>query len=565
MPYDYSGASDAQLTQAASSPFLSPEARVAASVELARRSESSRAKPDNIEQNLEAASTPVTPDPDMKPAAEKTRTWRDMSDEEMLAPLADAPGGGVGATQGDLPAYGARYQQAVANTIDRGVAARQAARKRGYQDPDQVAYNRATGLSEDEAGVPLPGSQPGLAAPAGPPVQMINGKPYVNIDGAIYPADSSMVEDPGEYQPTDYGHGTMMVDGVRVPIAEPADALLGEPAKYRLVDVERERQKMAAHQSRSTRRQWSIEDNRKFGSPYLPPDQWSEEQVGARVNRREGEIRQMNTGSAHRQRIVRLAEALNVSEDVAAAAYQDALNKIPTGGTDRPEIAGARPNVYSPIVGAGYAPGDLLNSQDLLTPAGFAHVESEARRSILADSANNGAVDVKRERKKAAQDMFLRRRLAQSNPLEYLGQPGINDWQQMAVAEQFLRQPQAMTPLGVEAVGAANAMRLLNSDIFSQGIPGAAQAAADRLASTRMEELRKAAAAGGAATFGGGREGAERALKRAGATRPERKEILDDLYGPEDAADAPPSAGTFPGQAPAPPPSNPGAAPRPYG
>lgn len=51
----------------------------------------------------------------------------------------------------------------------------------------------------------------------------------------------------------------------------------------------------------------------------------------------------------------------------------------------------------------------------------------------------------------ARKQAVIRRAQASQNPLEYLGRQDVNDWQKMVMAERFLREPQQMTPLGVDA------------------------------------------------------------------------------------------------------------------
>lgn len=203
--------SDADLDHALAMASLNPMAYGSVNAlraEKARRRAAKSAPPreePSQAANNNAAATEIAPDSEVgvKPAA-KPRTWRDMTDEEMVAPLVDAPGGGVGVTPGDLNAYGQRYRQAVHNTIDRGVAARQEARAAGWQDPNQEAYDRATGLDRNERPI-------GTSYTRGP-----NGSAYAPL--------------------TDFGGGqTVTVDGVEVPAVDLGDGTL----RYRLGDVKR--------------------------------------------------------------------------------------------------------------------------------------------------------------------------------------------------------------------------------------------------------------------------------------------------------------------------------------
>lgn len=65
---------------------------------------------------------------------------------------------------------------------------------------------------------------------------------------------------------------------------------------------------------------------------------------------------------------------------------------------------------------------------------------------------------------------------AQIGVFNELGNEDLNDWQRMVLADTVLRAPQEMTPLGVQAVGAANAMRMMTADAFAGGLPEAKEA-----------------------------------------------------------------------------------------
>lgn len=53
---------------------------------------------------------------------------------------------------------------------------------------------------------------------------------------------------------------------------------------------------------------------------------------------------------------------------------------------------------------------------------------------------------------------------ARIGTMRELGSPDLNDWQRLVLAETMLRAPQTMTPLGVQAVGAQNAMRMMTAE-----------------------------------------------------------------------------------------------------
>lgn len=157
---DFSQVPDAQLDHIfgllESNPDFIPnvDERKAFVAEYFRRRSGAKPKPaapaTNVDANLEAAATPVALDPSMMPRA--PRGFLAKSDEEILAPLSPEAGGGMGVTVADLPAYGERYYQALRNQGRAAMEAGAARRAVGYQDPEQIEYNRATGLSPEEAG-----------------------------------------------------------------------------------------------------------------------------------------------------------------------------------------------------------------------------------------------------------------------------------------------------------------------------------------------------------------------------------------------------------------------------
>lgn len=147
---DFSGTPDAQMEHIMGLLENNPEfipnvdERKAFVAEYFRRKKGGAAtspQPSNVDRDLDAAASPLAPDPVVKP-----KGWRDMADAELVAPLADEAGGGAGVGAAELDAYGKRYRQAVGRTIDRGVSSRQAARRDGWNDPEAVAFNQATGL-----------------------------------------------------------------------------------------------------------------------------------------------------------------------------------------------------------------------------------------------------------------------------------------------------------------------------------------------------------------------------------------------------------------------------------
>lgn len=109
-----------------------------------------------------------------------------------------------------------------------------------------------------------------------------------------------------------------------------------------------------------------------------------------------------------------------------------------------------------------------------------------AGRKQLAILSRQVASDRRREaREKHSRNMQIVGGSQNMNPavrarlgtLDALGDDsGMNDWQRMVLAETMLREPQAMTPLGVQAVGAQNAMRMAGAEAFAGGVPGMMEA-----------------------------------------------------------------------------------------
>lgn len=283
---------------------------------------------------LDAAATEIAPDEDV---GSKPRTWRDMTDEEMVAPLQDAPGGGVGATRGDRAAYGERYREAIHNTIDRGVEARQARRAAGMPeiphstDAFDADMALAMGQTDEPDAAPVraeaappsrPAAQPYISRQTGKPYVDAHGRTFVVIDGAVYPADRAQ-QTPEAYRPTDYGYGTTTEDGVEVPISVPADSLLGTPAQFALGDVDRERRRKNDYESAESVRNATHRDFQTYGSPYLPAEERTPEQNQARAARAASEERLRGIMARSRQHQIDNANRQLTPSEADAKARRD--------------------------------------------------------------------------------------------------------------------------------------------------------------------------------------------------------------------------------------------------
>jgi hypothetical protein len=136
---------DEQIDYWLSQPNTPPELRAELMAEKQRRANPA---PPNVEANLEASAAPIAPDPVVG-----GRRRQVVTDEQILQGRF-GPGGVPTEAPADfkvpadeLDEYGERFRGAIARRIDAGFAARQAARAAGYQDPEQIAYNEATGVT----------------------------------------------------------------------------------------------------------------------------------------------------------------------------------------------------------------------------------------------------------------------------------------------------------------------------------------------------------------------------------------------------------------------------------
>ena len=120
-----------------------------------------------VADDLDAAANPVTPDPEV--GAPAPRTWRDMTDDEMVAnlPEGNAPGGGAGVRQqaGQLPTA---VQRAVAAAVEFDHAELQhvdgfggAGRLRGAGQGPRPRVGATVGDAVDQAAPPGAGLQAG--------------------------------------------------------------------------------------------------------------------------------------------------------------------------------------------------------------------------------------------------------------------------------------------------------------------------------------------------------------------------------------------------------------------
>lgn len=228
---------------------------------------------------------------------------------------------------------------------------------------------------------------------------------------------------------------TTMVDGVRVPIVlnsvgNPLGA--GDRQYYRLGDVTAAQQ--AEHDARLDAQlsQSAQEDLANYGTRQL--FQYRRDKDGNLIPGRGVAI--PTTG---------------IPNDPALAMEEDG-----GFGIEAPE------RKHSPLT-----PQEVTQQQNLGRRRDMEYRQAEQRAMMRPRTSGKSDAMVAGNR-----DAVIRRAQARQNPLEYMGRDDINDWQRMAAAETMLRVPQTMTPLGAEAVGAANAMRVMNAQEFGAGMNG---------------------------------------------------------------------------------------------
>jgi hypothetical protein len=202
------------------------------------------------------------------------------------------------------------------------------------------------------------------------------------------------------------------------------------------------------------------------GTPGAEPLTADQEDARRNLRLREAEAR--HTPYQEDARIARLAERAGMPVAQAAAMVQAGYNDYAKQMNTQPwTVAGVNNTTERPdFEQMAYAHRALRQAGDT------------QRQADLA------------ERKQAV----IRRRMAQSNPLEYMNRDDISDWNRMIVANQLLgpRGYRGATPLDVE--GAHNAqltqlgLRVAQGQGFQQ--PSAAQ---DRLADARASEAEREA------------------------------------------------------------------------
>jgi hypothetical protein len=466
---------DPQIDYWLSQPGISPELKAELLAEKARR-----AAP-NVQSNLDAAATPITPEPvagPAKPVDPDVRTLASMTDEEMLAPVtADS----LRPTKAGLPAYGDRYREAVANTIDAGVARRQAARSEGYEDPEQLAYNAAAGVLPEDyvaAGRPMPTALRPQAPEAAMPVSE---------------------DDP------DYWESRYQQEVVGPPRAEPSDSV----------------GRVNAYFADKAKRSESGHLLPQYQKPTF--DEWMAVQAGqmARENARKNmETYGVGPNITPAQQTAR-DERTKSENKMRGTRIDGIINRLASQtGTPRSEIRARLAGLQEP----DFEGNKAIDLDDGLSPQEVA---------MLGQPFTDDARD-RKDMEVAADRAFNKRRgrMAGSN----LRANAANNWNDMpADWQNFVRAGgRGATPLDVEGRQLEQAARWAGQAVTGAIAGGAGSGQALQLRQEqRMQELRSIAGKAKHESWGPtyARTDVEETLDKAGASPEEKQMILGELFG----------------------------------
>jgi hypothetical protein len=448
---------DVQIDYWLSQPGISPELKAELLAEKARR-----AAP-NVQSNLDAAATPITPEPVAGPARPKTPAeptkWEDMTDEEINANIYDFQGNplpGVDtADPSELEAYGQKYIEANRRIYNQRVADRQQARKAGYEDPEQLAYNEATGVLPEDyvaAGRPMPSAY----VPA-PPL----------------PAEPVSEDDP------DYWEKRYQQEVVGPPRAEPSDSVGRVDAYF----ADKAKRSESGH---------LLPQYQKPTFDEFVADQ-SQQQIRERARQEQETYGSSYATATDAQRAER-AKREQAEDDMRKTRLDGIINRLASQtGTPRAEIRARLAGLQEP----DFEGNKAIDLDDGLSPQEVAMLgqpfTDDARDRADAELADRRA--------------FLRRRgmLAGSNQRANAA----NNWTDMpADWQNFVRAGgKGATPLDRDAVGARNAMRFVNAEALAGMDPARREAMMAQLGMQMAqgeEELSPEAAAARERARGGG-------------------------------------------------------------
>jgi hypothetical protein len=473
---------DPQIDYWLSQPGISPELKAELLAEKARR-----AAP-NVQSNLDAAATPITPEPVAGPAKPKAAPagpakWEDMTDEEINANIYDYQGNplpGVDtASPDELEAYGQKYIEANRRIYDQRVADRKQARKAGYEDPEQLAYNEATGVRPEDyvaAGRPMPSAY----VPA-PPL----------------PAEPVSEDDP------DYWQKRYQQEVVGPPRAEPSDSV----------------GRVDAYFADKAKRSESGHLLPQYQQPTF--DEWMAVQAGqmARENARKNmETYGVGPNITPAQQTAR-DERTKSENKMRGTRIDGIINRLASQtGTPRSEIRARLAGLQEP----DFEGNKAIDLDDGLSPQEVA---------LLGQPFTDDARD-RKDMEVAADRAFNKRRgrMAGSN----LRANAANNWNDMpADWQNFVRAGgRGATPLDVEGRQLEQAARWAGQAVTGAIAGGAGSGQALQLRQEqRMQELRSMAGKAKHESWGPtyARTDVEETLDKAGASPEEKQMILGEI------------------------------------
>lgn len=475
---------DPQIDYWLSQPGISPELKAELLAEKARR-----AAP-NVQSNLDAAATPITPEPVAGPAKPKApagpKKWEDMTDEEINANIYDFQGNplpGIDtADPSELKAYGQKYIEANRRIYDQRVADRQAARKNGYEDPEQLAYNAAAGVLPEDyaaAGRPMPTALRPQAPEAPMPVSE---------------------DDP------DYWEKRYQQEVVGPPQAEPTDSVGRVNAYF----ADKAKRSESGH---------LLPQYQKPTFDEFVADQ-SQQQVRERANQDIATYGRSAATANDEQRDNRAKRTADENQ-MRGTRIDGIINRLASQtGTPRSEIRARLAGLQEP----DFEGNKAIDLDDGLSPQEVA---------MLGQPFTDDARD-RKDMEVAADRAFNKRRgrMAGSN----LRANAANNWNDMpADWQNFVRAGgKGATPLDVEGRQLEQAARWAGQAVTGAIAGGAGSGQALQLRQEqRMQELRSIAGKAKHESWGPtyARTDVEETLDKAGASPEEKQMILGELFG----------------------------------
>lgn len=295
-----------------------------------------------------------------------------------------------------------------------------------------AARMEAAGYTPEEAGMAADyeGTMPGAYSLPESDETLRRGAAYQrDQDSRMGQFDDTLAEIYGQGPGSRIAPATsLQVDGFTVPSVLGADGQpLGDGQYYRLGDVKRAQEAQIDAQRDAAWRAMIDDDKAKYGDPMLREDQVTPEQYEARIARKRAEVAEQSSPRAKELRRGILHARAGILEE---------------------------------------ATDDMSEEQVL---------------RMMARNQNQ-------LRMRAARDMITRRAQMQQNPMEYLGNPGINDWQKMVGAQRMLRgRLPERTPLDVNIALAANSGKAAEVEVMNREVDARLEALRNQMEQTRAD------------------------------------------------------------------------------